>query len=74
MLEVAGLRTPAHPDYLADPFVFRHEGTYYMVESREGGIFVYRSDTLTNPRRNGVKVWQPASGGWNWPMTNIRRS
>lgn len=49
----------------ADPWVVRHDGTYYMVESRDGGIFVYRSDTLTSPRQHGVKVWQPASGGWN---------
>src|SRR5687767_4517475 len=53
----------------ADPWVVRHEGKYYAVESRNGGgetgIWVYRSDTLTTPQKNGIKVWQPASGGWN---------
>jgi GH43 family beta-xylosidase len=49
----------------ADPWVVRSGGKYYSVESRDGGIFVYRSDTLTSIKQNGVKVWSPASGGWN---------
>lgn len=49
----------------ADPWVIRDNGAYYSVESRDGGIWVYKSDTLTNPKRNGVKVWTPTSGGWN---------
>ena len=49
----------------ADPWVVRHNGAYYTVESRENAIWVYKSDTLTNPKKAGVKVWQPASVGWN---------
>ncbi|MFL5578785.1 MAG: family 43 glycosylhydrolase [Gemmatimonadaceae bacterium] len=53
----------------ADPWVIRANGTYYSVESRNGGsdagIWVYRSDTLTSLKRNGVRVWRPSSSGWN---------
>ena len=49
----------------ADPWVVRHEGAYYSVESRDNAISVYRSDTLTSPKRNGVVVWRPPSTGWN---------
>ena len=49
----------------ADPWVVRFEGKYYSIESRQGGIYVYRSDTLTSIKRNGVRVWSPPSSGWN---------
>ena len=49
----------------ADPWVVKHGSTYYSVESREGGIFVYKSDTLPQLKRNGVRVWSPGSAGWN---------
>ncbi len=49
----------------ADPWVVRHDGKYYSVESRDGGIYVYRTDTLTSLKRNAVRVWQPAGSGWN---------
>jgi GH43 family beta-xylosidase len=49
----------------ADPWVVRHDGRYYSVESRDGGITVYRSDTLTSFRRNGIRVWAPTGSGWN---------
>ena len=49
----------------ADPWVIRDGGKYYSVESRDNGIFVYKSDTLTSPRRSGIKVWTPTSSGWN---------
>jgi GH43 family beta-xylosidase len=49
----------------ADPWVVRQGTTYYSVESRGGGIRVYRSDTLTSPHRDGVTVWSPRSTGWN---------
>ena len=49
----------------ADPWVVRHEGRYYSVESRAGGIWVYRSDTLTSLKKNGVRVWTPPDTGWN---------
>ena len=52
----------------ADPWVVRHEGRYYSVESTQGGIVVYRTDTLTKLERNAVRVWSPmpaASGAPN---------
>ena len=49
----------------ADPWVVRHEGTYYAVESRSGGIYVYETDTLTKLKKNPVRVWTPPSTGWN---------
>ncbi|HEU4565452.1 MAG TPA: glycoside hydrolase family 43 protein [Gemmatimonadaceae bacterium] len=49
----------------ADPWVVRHDGRYYAVESRDGGIWVYRTDTLTSLKRQGVRVWSPPSTGWN---------
>lgn len=49
----------------ADPWVVRRDSLYYLIESRDNGIYVYRSDTLTSPRRNGVKVWNAPSTGWN---------
>ena len=49
----------------ADPWVVRSADKYYSVESRDNGIYVYRSDTLTSPKQNGVKVWSPTGSGWN---------
>jgi GH43 family beta-xylosidase len=48
-----------------DPWIVRHEGAYHLVESREGGIYVYRSDRLTDPKRNPVRVWTAPDTGWN---------
>ena len=49
----------------ADPWVIRRGPMYYSVESRDNGIWVYRTDTLTSLKKNGVKVWSAASSGWN---------
>ena len=49
----------------ADPWVVRSDGAYYFIESRDGGIWVYRSTALTNLRQNGVKIWQAPAAGWN---------
>jgi GH43 family beta-xylosidase len=49
----------------ADPWVVRSGTSYYSVESRDGGIWVYRSDTLPSLRRNAAKVWSPSGTGWN---------
>lgn len=48
-----------------DPFVVRHAGAYYFIESADNGIWVYRSDDLTRPKQNGVKVWNAPLTGWN---------
>ena len=52
----------------ADPWVVRHGDVYYSVESQNSGnrgIYVYRTDTLTKLKRNGVRVWTPPTTGWN---------
>ncbi|MES2178252.1 MAG: glycoside hydrolase family 43 protein [Gemmatimonadota bacterium] len=49
----------------ADPWVTRRGTSYFQVESRNNGIWVYRSDTLTKLKQNAVKVWSTPSSGWN---------
>lgn len=51
----------------ADPWVEKLGSTYYGAESRDGGIWVTRSDTLTKYRTNAVRVWTPpiADTAWN---------
>ena len=49
----------------ADPWVVRSGNLWYSVESRDNGIWVYRSDTLTKIKKNAVRVWQPSPSGWN---------
>jgi len=48
-----------------DPWVVRHDGWYYLVESANNGITVYRSRQLTDPKQNGVVVWRAPASGWN---------
>jgi GH43 family beta-xylosidase len=48
-----------------DPWVVRWEGSYYLIESRDGGIWVSKSDRLTQPRKSSVRVWTPPITGWN---------
>lgn len=52
-----------------DPWIVRHDGFYHLVESRDGGIQVYRSEKLTEPKRDPVQVWDAPESGWN--RTNI---
>ena len=66
---VAGCTFSNPIDYGADPWVIRHDGSYYTVESANGGIWVYRSSSLTQPKQNGVRVWTPPDTGWN--RTNV---
>lgn len=49
----------------ADPWVVRHDGWYYLVESEDNGISVYRSKELTDLKQNGVQVWSAPDEGWN---------
>ena len=53
----------------ADPWVIKSGSLYYYVESRDNGIYVYRSTALTAPKQNPVKVWTVPASGWN--ETNI---
>jgi GH43 family beta-xylosidase len=48
-----------------DPWIVRHDGSYYFIESDAVGITVYRSPSITNPKQNGVVVWRPPRKGWN---------
>jgi len=49
----------------ADPWVVRRNDWYYLVESTDGGISVYRSKKLTDLKRNEVRVWSAPEEGWN---------
>ena len=54
----------------ADPWVVRQGGSYYMAQSRDGGIWVSKSSRLSEvPRAAGIRVWTPPDTGWN--RTNI---
>jgi GH43 family beta-xylosidase len=53
----------------ADPWVARQDGSYYLAQSRDNGIYVYRSQTLTGIASNGVRVWAAPDTGWN--RTNV---
>lgn len=49
----------------ADPWVIRHDGWYYFAESRGDGIYVSKTDDLTDLKRNAERVWAPPETGWN---------
>jgi GH43 family beta-xylosidase len=53
----------------ADPWVVKEGGTYYMVQSAENGIVVYRSTRLSQISSNGTRVWAAPDSGWN--RTNV---
>lgn len=48
----------------ADPWVIKKDGHYYFCESREGGIYISKSQKLTEPK-NWTRVWQQPEEGWN---------
>lgn len=49
----------------ADPSVVRQGNYYYSVQSRDGGIVVFRSESLAKLDLGGVKVWTMPDTGWN---------
>jgi GH43 family beta-xylosidase len=49
----------------ADPWVVRANGLYYLAQSANNGVRIYRSDKLTQPTANGVQVWTAPASGWN---------
>ncbi|HEX6374054.1 MAG TPA: glycoside hydrolase family 43 protein [Longimicrobium sp.] len=53
----------------ADPWVVREGGTYYMVQSRDNAIYVYRSTKLTQIASSEARVWAAPDTGWN--RTNV---
>jgi GH43 family beta-xylosidase len=48
----------------ADPWVIKKDGFYYSCGSGRGGIYVSKSDRLTNLGER-VIVWRPPATGWN---------
>ncbi|WP_161890467.1 glycoside hydrolase family 43 protein [Pontibacter russatus] len=48
----------------ADPWVFRKDGAYYFCSAGNGGIYVSKSEKLTEPGEK-VKVWETPDTGWN---------
>lgn len=48
-----------------DPWVVRQDGWYYLIESRDNALYVYRSRELTDLKKNPVKVWETPEEGWN---------
>ncbi|MDQ6770396.1 MAG: glycoside hydrolase family 43 protein [Gemmatimonadota bacterium] len=56
-------------DVGADPWVTKSGGFYYFTESRDNGIYVYKSQSLTTLKQNGIKIWSAPATGWN--ETNI---
>lgn len=52
-------------DVGADPWFIRRGQFYYMAESRDNTIVVYKSSSLTSPKQNAVTVWSAPASGWN---------
>jgi GH43 family beta-xylosidase len=48
----------------ADPWVIKKDGFYYSCGSSRGGIYVSKSDRLTNLGER-VIAWRPPATGWN---------
>lgn len=63
-------------DYaVPDPFVYRHDGFYYMAVSRDGGIVVYKSALLSNWRNAETRLVYRTPGGlanlWAPELINV---
>jgi GH43 family beta-xylosidase len=52
-----------------DPWVVRRGPYYYFAESRDNGIWIYKSTSLTSLKQNPKEVWIAPSSGWN--TTNV---
>jgi GH43 family beta-xylosidase len=48
-----------------DPWVIKKDNKYYYIESRDGGLYVSESDSLTGIKKNEKKVWSQPETGWN---------
>lgn len=48
----------------ADPWVLKKDGYYYFCESRDGDIYVSKSEKLNEPK-NWKQVWHQPPEGWN---------
>ena len=61
--EVCTFTNPLGPGQ--DPWVALEDRAYHYIESRDGGLWVYQSELLTDPKRDGVQVWAAPDTGWN---------
>jgi len=48
-----------------DPWVIKHNGYYYFIESKNGGIYISKNKKLTQIKKNEKLVWKPPAQGWN---------
>lgn len=48
-----------------DPWIIQKDGTYYYIESRQGGLFVSKSETLTGIKKDEQRIWSTPDTGWN---------
>ncbi|HVE78252.1 MAG TPA: glycoside hydrolase family 43 protein [Gemmatimonadaceae bacterium] len=54
----------------ADPWVVQRGGWYYLIQSRDNGIWVSKSENLSDVAgASAVRVWTAPATGWN--RTNI---
>ena len=53
----------------ADPWVLRQGAYYYFAESRDNGIWIYKSPLLTSLKQNPALIWTAPPSGWN--RTNV---
>lgn len=48
-----------------DPWVIKHNGYYYFIESRNNKIYISKNKDLTEIKKNERLVWTPPAKGWN---------
>ena len=48
-----------------DPWITKKDGTYYYIESRDGGLYVSKSKDLIDIKTNEKRVWSTPDTGWN---------
>lgn len=48
-----------------DPWITKKDDTYYYIESRNGGLYVSKSKSLTQIKSEEKLVWETPQSGWN---------
>lgn len=48
-----------------DPWVVKKDNRYYFIESKEGGLYVSKTDRLTDLKGDQKRVWSLPDTGWN---------
>lgn len=49
----------------ADPWVYKKDGYYYFSKSQGGGVYISKSENLTDILGGLQKVWEQPVQGWN---------